>query len=168
MKKKYLLLIGCLGLCLFAGCSNTASSNDTSSESGTSDSQAPSSGDTSSDNGSSGSENSSSEGTTSDGQDTSSGNTSSDSSSSDNQNSGSSQEQNAYDDLKNQGKDLRTLAEECMGKDVSELISAIGDPNSISSEEDPELGTIDYYYYDDFTVSVAADEDGNQKVTGIW
>lgn len=158
MKKKYLLLIGCLGLCLFAGCSSSASSNGTSSESGTSDSQ-----NTSSDDGSSANGNSSS-----DSQDTSSDNTSSDGSSSDSQNSDSSQEQNAYDDLQNQGKDLRTLAEECMGKNVSELVSAIGDPNSITSEEDPELGTIDYYYYDDFTVSVAADEDGNQKVTGIW
>lgn len=90
--------------------------------------------------------------------------------SSDGQNDGEgSSEQAGYDELVNggQGQSLRSEAENYIGQSYDDLTGACGSANSDSTEEDPEIGEVHYYYYDDFTVSTSV-VDGQEVVTQIW
>lgn len=74
----------------------------------------------------------------------------------------------AHDDLDNQPDDPSDEAEEYIGQSLDALISALGEPNGQSYEDEPETGETGYHYYDTFTVSTTVDEDGNEIVAGIW
>lgn len=59
-------------------------------------------------------------------------------------------------------------AEGCIGKPLSSLIDACGEPNGTTYENEPETGETGYHYYNGFTVSTTVDENGNEIVAGVW
>ncbi|MBQ0001390.1 MAG: hypothetical protein KBT01_07645 [Clostridiales bacterium] len=56
----------------------------------------------------------------------------------------------------------------CIGRPLSALIAAVGEPNGTTYENEPETGETGYHYYDGFTVSTTVDENGNEIVAGVW
>lgn len=59
-------------------------------------------------------------------------------------------------------------AESCIGKPLSALLNACGEPSGTTYENEPETGETGYHYYNGFTVSTTVDENGNEIVAGVW